>query len=118
MSFYRTFIAAAAALGLATSVFAADTTTTTTGTTNNTNQATTATTDTNQSATQMSQENKVDINKASTKELMKVKGISSAKAKAIVSYRKSHGEFKSLDDLKDVKGFKKLSEKQLKKIQD
>jgi competence protein ComEA len=49
---------------------------------------------------------------------MAVKGLSASKARAIISYRKQHGDFKSLDDLKQVKGFSKLSDDQLKSIQD
>lgn len=118
MSFYRTFIAAVAAMGLATAVFAADQNTSTQPMDTN-SQATTQTNDTQASATQTNDEAaKVDLNKASSKELMKVKGINATKAKAIVAYRKAHGDFKSVDDLKDVKGFKKISEKAMKKIQD
>jgi competence protein ComEA len=47
----------------------------------------------------------VNINSASVAELDAVKGISPAKAKAIVDYRAKNGPFKSLDDLKSVKGF-------------
>src|SRR5579862_7829903 len=100
MSFYRSLITAVAALGLATSVFAAD------ETTNNaqspaadtakqavqTADASSTTTTTTTTTTE-----KVDINKATAKDLMKVKGLTSAKAKAIVAYRKKHGDFKSLD---------------------
>lgn len=131
MSFYRTIIAVVAALGLSTAVFAAD---------ENANanpvQAADATpaaqssqpaADQQQPAQDQSAQGqqapaadqaKVDVNKASAKDLMKVKGISAAKAKAIVAYRKKHGDFKSLDDLKMVKGFKKMNEEQLKSIQD
>jgi competence protein ComEA len=47
----------------------------------------------------------VNINTASAEELDAVKYISPAKAKAIVDYRTKNGPFKSLDDLKNVKGF-------------
>ena len=47
----------------------------------------------------------VNINTASVDELDAVKTISPAKAKAIVDYRTAHGPFKSLDELKKVKGF-------------
>lgn len=119
MSFYRTFIAAVAAMGLATAVFAADeaTTTTTTGDNNQAMQATT-TTDTNTQAAATTDQAKVNVNTATAKDLMKVKGLNGAKAKAIVTYRKAHGDFKSLDDLKQVKGFQKMSEKSMKKVQD
>ena len=45
----------------------------------------------------------VDINSASAAELAKLPGIGEAKAKAIVEYRSSD-PFKSVDDLKKVKG--------------
>lgn len=111
MSVYRMFITAIAACGIATSVFAADTSDTQNVTDNNGTQQVA---DTSVQGT----EQKVDLNKASKKELMAVKGLNAAKAKAIISYRKKHGDFKSLDDLKEVKGFNKLSEDQLKSIQD
>ncbi len=47
----------------------------------------------------------VDINSATVKELEAVKGIGPAKAKAIIDYREKNGPFKSVDDLKKVKGF-------------
>ncbi len=49
----------------------------------------------------------VDINHADVKHLMNIKGIGEKRAKAIVQYRKIHGEFKSLDDLAQVKGLTK-----------
>ncbi|MHB1949048.1 MAG: ComEA family DNA-binding protein [Gammaproteobacteria bacterium] len=122
MSFYRTFITAVAAMGLATSVFAADETTTTTtqpADMNATTAATTTeTTSTTTSATTEQTQTKVNINTATAKELAKVDGLNKSKAAAIVSYRKKHGEFKSLDDLKEVKGFKKMNEDDMKKLQD
>ena len=78
-----------------------------------------------QAATQSSDQNgmtatdtKVNINKASVKELMKIKGINASKAKAIVAYRKKHGNFKSLDDLSKVKGFTKMKASSMKTMQD
>lgn len=121
MSFYRSLIAAVAAMGLATCVFADDQATTTTTTTTEAPAAAATTTDSSAATTTTTtttEAAKVDLNKASVKELMKVKGLSAAKAKAIVSFRKKHGDFKSLDDLKEVKGFKKMDEKTMKDIQD
>jgi competence protein ComEA len=138
MSLYRRLIVAVATLGLATSVFAADENATPTTTTTTTETTATAPTDTSASAaptdsteakpeeaktdttttTTTTTADKVDINKATVKELMKVKGLSAAKAKAIVTYRKKHGDFKSVDDLKDVKGFKKLSDKKFQELED
>jgi competence protein ComEA len=47
----------------------------------------------------------VNINTATVDELDSVKGIGPGKAKAIVDYRSKNGPFKSVDDLKEVKGF-------------
>ena len=47
---------------------------------------------------------KVNINTADVTELQTINGIGQAKAEAIVKYRKEHGEFKTTDDLTEVKG--------------
>lgn len=47
----------------------------------------------------------VNINTATVDELNAVKGIGPSKAKAIVDYRDKNGPFKSVDDLKEIKGF-------------
>ena len=46
----------------------------------------------------------ININTATTDELVALPGIGPAKAQAIVDYRKAHGPFKTIEDLKDVKG--------------
>lgn len=60
---------------------------------------------------------RTNINEASAAMLAKVKGLSPAKAKAIVSWRKRHGKFKSLDELTQVRGMKKLKAEKLEAIQ-
>jgi competence protein ComEA len=47
----------------------------------------------------------VDINTATVEQLEALKGVGPAKAKAIVEHRTKNGPFKSVDDLKAVKGF-------------
>ncbi|HEY9146264.1 MAG TPA: helix-hairpin-helix domain-containing protein [Thiobacillus sp.] len=56
----------------------------------------------------------VNINTATESELEAVKGVGPAKAKAIITYREAHGNFKSLDELDNVKGFGKASVEKLK----
>jgi competence protein ComEA len=46
----------------------------------------------------------VNINTATKDELVALPGIGPAKAQAIVDYRKAHGPFKTIEELKDVKG--------------
>ncbi len=113
MSVYRSLLAAVAALAISVPAFADDATTG-----SNDQAAQPAQAASQQSSDASQQQTKVDINKATLKELAKVKGISPAKAKAIIAYRKKNGDFKTLDDLKNVKGFKKLNDGQLKQIQD
>jgi competence protein ComEA len=46
----------------------------------------------------------ININTATKDELVGLPGIGPAKAQAIVDYRKAHGPFKTVEELKDVKG--------------
>lgn len=57
----------------------------------------------------------VNINTATQQDFESLNGIGPAKAKAIVDYRTEHGPFKTVDDIKNVKGigqktFDKLKE--------
>ncbi|MBQ6550803.1 MAG: ComEA family DNA-binding protein [Lachnospiraceae bacterium] len=47
---------------------------------------------------------RVDLNTADKEQLMTLPGIGEAKAEAILSYRKTHGRFSSVDDLLGVSG--------------
>ena len=58
---------------------------------------------------------KVNINTATEKELAKLPGIGMGIAKRIVEYRKAYGGFKSIDELKKVKG---IGDKKFEKIKD
>ena len=46
----------------------------------------------------------LDLNTATKEQLVALSGIGPAKAQAFLDYRTQHGGFKSIDELKDVKG--------------
>jgi len=52
-------------------------------------------------------EGQLNINTATEVELQMLPGVGKKKAEAIVAYRKSHGNFKSVDELDKVKGIGK-----------
>jgi len=47
----------------------------------------------------------VNLNTATMEQLEAIKGIGPSKAQAIIDYRQKNGGFKTVDDLKNVKGF-------------
>ena len=57
----------------------------------------------------------VNVNKATTDELIKVRGIGPVMAKRIIEYRDKNGMFKSIDDLTQVQG---IGGNKLQKIKD
>ena len=56
----------------------------------------------------------VNLNTATASDLDGIKGIGPSKAKAIIDYRSKNGSFKSVEDLKNVKGFGEKSIAKLK----
>jgi competence protein ComEA len=47
---------------------------------------------------------RIDINKANDEELLRVNGLTLKLAEKIIEYRKANGRFKSINELKDIKG--------------
>lgn len=56
---------------------------------------------------------KISINSGSLDELMSISGIGEVKARAIIDYRRLHGSFSTLEELKNVEG---ISEKLFEQI--
>lgn len=59
----------------------------------------------NSNKTQASSSEMININSATIEDLKKLNGVGDAKAKSIIEYREQNGGFKSIEDLKSVKGF-------------
>lgn len=122
MKLYRYMLAAVAALVFTAPAFAAEDAAANLASNDTTMQATdnaATTANTTQQATDQSEAAaKINLNQASTKDLMKIKGINASKAKAIVAYRKKHGDFKSVNDLSKVSGFTHMKADTMTKITD
>jgi competence protein ComEA len=58
--------------------------------------------------------NKISINSASLDQLMEINGIGESKARNIINYRKEHGRFNTLEELKNVSGISENLFEQIK----
>lgn len=59
----------------------------------------------------------IDLNTASPKALLSLKGIGKKKAQAIIEYRKEHGNFTSINELTNVQGIgKQVVSENLKRL--
>lgn len=66
-------------------------------------------------AAQNNPSNLININTADEKELQKIKGIGPALAGRIIDYRENNGAFKSIDEIKKVRG---IGDKTFEKMKD
>ena len=47
---------------------------------------------------------KININTASLEDLLKISGIGESKAKNIIEYRETNGQFKNIEEIKNING--------------
>lgn len=66
-------------------------------------------------STDVSEEQQVNINTATQQEIQKLNGIGEKKAEQILKYREEHGEFKKIEEIKNVKG---IGDKMYEKIKE
>jgi competence protein ComEA len=64
-------------------------------------------------AVQAGGKEQININKASVEELVQLPRVGAKVAERIIEYRKQHGAFKTVDDLKTVRG---IGDKMLEQI--
>ena len=57
---------------------------------------------------------KININHATARELMTLRGIGPALAERIISYRTTHGHFKEKEEIKEIKGVGDVSYNRIK----
>lgn len=59
---------------------------------------------------------KADVNRCTYEKLIQIKGITPGLARSITEYRQNHGPFRSLEDLKEVKGIGNYRYEKLKDL--
>ena len=57
---------------------------------------------------------KVDLNRAEKAELMTLPGVGERKAEQILAYRKAHGKFRNIEEIKNIPGIKEKAFEKLK----
>ncbi len=70
--------------------------------------------DSSGAGTAQTNEGRININTASVEELCRIPGIGATRAAAVVSYRESHGAFKSPEDIMQVSGIKEGTYEKIK----
>lgn len=61
-----------------------------------------------------SSKEKININMANEKDLQKLPGVGESTAKKIIKYREENGEFKNIEDIKNIKGIGESKYEELK----
>lgn len=100
MKISRILLSSIFAIGLATQVFAGTLPEQGASPINTTHVQTTP----HRSKSKVADRQVININNADVEDLATLKGIGAKKAEAIVAYRTQHGNFKTVDELSNVKG--------------